>query len=333
MSDGVTSGRQQPAQPDIAKDATPGSTVPPEQAAQDVTPTAVGAAPSSAPAGAPATAGPAESPSQRAAGAEKPEPQTKQTADGSAANADPSGTIAAVAAPSNPQVGGSQTLPTATQEGTATAEAPLANIDAMRERMDLEGTAVTDAWGRDAWVDPDVEKHPVVRALRERYPDAVLDVVRFRDETTVHVRPELLREICVFLRDHQRIALDFLTDVTAVDMLRLREAPRFDVVVLLYSLRNRHRIRLKAGIDDGQSVPSLVPVWNGANWLEREAYDMFGIIFEGHPDLRRMLLPDEWEEGHPLRKDYPLRGWREFPVYNTERVAPRVRTRWTGRGV
>ena len=104
-------------------------------------------------------------------------------------------------------------------------------------------------------------------------------------------------------------------------------------MALLYSLPNRVRVRLKAGVDDGQSVPSLVPLWNGANWLEREVFDMFGIIFEGHPNLKRMLLPDDWDEGFPLRKDYPLRGWKEFPVYNTERTVGRVRTRWTGRGV
>ena len=85
--------------------------------------------------------------------------------------------------------------------------------------------------------------------------------------------------------------------------------------------------------DDGQSVQSLVPIWNGANWLEREAYDMFGIRFEGHPNLRRILMPDDWDEGFPLRKDYPLRGWKEFPTYNTERTIGRVKTRWSGRGV
>jgi NADH-quinone oxidoreductase subunit C len=190
-----------------------------------------------------------------------------------------------------------------------------------------------DPWGRGAWIDPDVEKHPALRALREQFPDSIVDVVRFRDETTIHVRREDLREICRFLRDHPKIQLNFLTDVTAVDMLQLRESPRFDVVVLLYSLPNRVRLRLKAGCNDGEPVPSLVPLWNGANWLEREVYDMFGIVFEGHPNLRRILLPDDWDEGHPLRKDYPLRGWREFPVYNKERTVGRVRTRWTGRGV
>ncbi|MDQ3653665.1 MAG: NADH-quinone oxidoreductase subunit C [Chloroflexota bacterium] len=188
-------------------------------------------------------------------------------------------------------------------------------------------------WGRDLWIDDDLEKHPAVRALRGGFPDDVLDIIRFRDETTIHVSRERFRDIAFYLRDHEQIQLNFLTDLTAVDMLRLRMTPRFDVVANLYSLPNRVRLRLKAGCDDGEPVPSLVPVWNGANWLEREAYDMFGIIFEGHPNLRRMLLPDDWDEGFPLRKDYPLRGWKEFPVYNTERVVPRVRTRWTGRGV
>lgn len=187
--------------------------------------------------------------------------------------------------------------------------------------------------GRDAWYADDVEQHPVVIELRAHFADDVLDIIRFRDETTIHVRREALRDICFHLRDHPEIALNFLTDVTAVDMLRLRTEPRFDVVVQLYSLKNRTRLRLKAGCNDGEPVPSLVPVWNGANWLEREAYDMFGIIFEGHPNLRRMLMPDDWDEGYPLRKDYPLRGWSEFPVYNRERTVPRVRTRWTGRGV
>jgi NADH-quinone oxidoreductase subunit C len=187
--------------------------------------------------------------------------------------------------------------------------------------------------GRDAWFADDLEQHPVVSELRATFPDDVLDIVRFRDETTIHVRREALRDIAFHLRDHPEIALDFLTDVSAVDMLRLRIEPRFDVVVQLYSLKNRTRLRLKAGCNDGEPVPSLVPVWNGANWMEREAYDMFGIVFEGHPNLRRILLADDWDDGFPLRKDYPLRGWKEFPVYNTERTVPRVRTRWTGRGV
>lgn len=193
--------------------------------------------------------------------------------------------------------------------------------------------APVDPWARENYFDPDLERHPAVRLLREALPGAILELVRFRDETTIHIRRELLRDVCRVLRDDPKVSLNFLTDVTAVDMLRLRVEPRFDVVALLYSLKNRVRLRIKAGCNDGEHVPSLVPLWNGANWLEREVYDMFGIFFEDHPNLKRILLADDWDEGFPLRKDYPLRGWKEYPSYNTERPVPRVRTRWTGRGV
>jgi NADH-quinone oxidoreductase subunit C len=269
---------------------------------------------------------------QNPAPPDTPDAQPKATADASAPNAHPQGTTDAVAKSSDPAKGGSQTHPTAAQEGQAGSEAPLANLVAQHQREGDTALEMTDSWGRDAWTDPDVERHPAVRVLREQFPQAIVDIVRFRDETTIHIRAELLRDICATLRDDRRTRLDFLSDLTALDMLRLRSTPRFDVVVQLYSLPNRVRLRLKAGCDDGQPVPSLVPLWNGANWLEREAYDMFGIVFDGHPNLRRILLADDWDEGFPLRKDYPLRGWREFPVYNTERVVPRSRTRWTGRG-
>lgn len=207
------------------------------------------------------------------------------------------------------------------------ASAPVSNVAGLTDALLDE-----DAWSRDRYFADDIELHPALGALRTRFPHAVVDAVRFRDETTIHVAREEWRTICFFMQNHPHLQMNFLTDLTAVDMLRLRESPRFDVVAMLYSLPNRVRLRLKTGVDDGESVPSLVPVWNGANWLERECYDMFGIIFAGHPNLKRILLADDWDEGHPLRKDYPLRGWREFPVYNTERTVGRVRTRWTGRG-
>ncbi len=209
----------------------------------------------------------------------------------------------------------------------AVASAPVSNVEGLKEAL-LDD----EEWSRDRWFHDDIEMHPALFVLRSAFPDAIVDAVRFRDETTIHVARARWREICLFLRDHPRVRLNFLSDLTAVDMLRLRQSPRFDVVAQLYSLPNRVRVRLKTGVDDGEPVPSLVPIWNGANWLERECYDMFGIIFEGHPNLKRMLLPDDWAEGHPLRKDYPLRGWSEFPVLNTERPVGRVRTRWTGRG-
>lgn len=273
-------------------------------------------------------------------GPDTPDPQPKAMPDPSSSSApisDPQGLADVVAQPMDPAAGGSQTEPTATQEVTESdrterAGDELANVEAMVERLDAEGTEETDSWGRGAYVDDDVERHPAVRAIREHFPGTIQHIVRFRDETTVHVHRHDLRAVCAMLRDHPQIQLNMLSDLTAVDMLRLREQPRFDVVVQLYSLPNRVRLRLKAGCNDGEPVPSLVPLWNSANWLEREAFDMFGIIFEGHPNLRRMLLPDDWDEGYPLRKDYPLRGWREFPVYNLERNVGRVRTRWTGRG-
>ncbi|MGC4189954.1 MAG: NADH-quinone oxidoreductase subunit C [Thermomicrobiales bacterium] len=263
-----------------------------------------------------------------------PTPEPKATADASAPIAQPE-QVAEVVADLAPE--GRDMTPSAGQEFAAAAEGEQALPEAEEPIQDLatapQPVIEGDPWARALYFDDDIEKHPVVRELRRVFPNDVLDIVRFRDETTIHVRPSQLREICYFIRDHDQLAINFLTDLTAVDMLRLRAAPRFDVVVQLYSIPNRVRLRLKAGIDDGETVPSLVPVWNGANWLEREAYDMFGIVFEGHPNLRRMLLADDWDEGHPLRKDYPLRGWKEFPVYNTERTVPRVRTRWTGRGV
>ena len=183
------------------------------------------------------------------------------------------------------------------------------------------------AWETGYWGPTDPAQHPAVLALRERFPNVVLDAVNFRDEMTVRIVPDALRDVVLFLRDHPALRYNMLTDVTCVDQLRRRPAPRFDVVVLLYSIPNRVRLRLKAGVDDGQTVPSLVPIFAAANWLEREAYDMFGIVFDGHPDLRRILLADDWDEGYPLRKDYPIRGFREYVEPGFEDPAPRVRSR------
>lgn len=203
------------------------------------------------------------------------------------------------------------------------------NLTSETTAMQPTGTG----WERELYFDDDISKHPVVRELRAAFPDDFLDAVRFRNETTIYVSPEKFREIAFFMRDHEHLQVNFLTDLSAVDMLNLRTSPRFDVTAMLYSIPNRIRLRMKASLNDGQTIPSLVPVFNGANWMERECFDMFGIFFEGHPNLRRILLQDDWDEGHPLRKDYPTRGWKDFPVYNTERTITRTKTRWTGRGV
>ena len=136
-------------------------------------------------------------------------------------------------------------------------------------------------------------------ALRERFPDDVLDVVQFRGETTVLVRKDRIVEVgraC-----HDDLQYNFLSDLTAVDWLD-RE-PRFDVVYHITSLVSWTRLRLKVQVNLNESVPTVIPVWGAANWAEREVYDLFGIEFEDHPDLRRILMPEGWI-GHPLRKDF-----------------------------
>ena len=124
---------------------------------------------------------------------------------------------------------------------------------------------------------------------------------------TVVVQPDRLLETAEHLRDAPDAAFDLCSDVTTTDW-PLR-AERFDVVYCLYSTRHRHRLRMKVRVADEQPVASVTPVWPAANWLEREVFDMFGIRFEGHTDLRRILMPFDWV-GHPLRKDYPL-GYEE----------------------
>lgn len=152
-------------------------------------------------------------------------------------------------------------------------------------------------------------EHATATFVRERFPEALLEVVEFRGETTLVLTPEAIATVCRALRDARSLRFNFLADVTAVDWPE-RE-PRFDVVYHLLSLETRAVVRLKVRVgeqdEDEPNVPTVTEVWPTANWYEREIYDLFGIAFTGHPDLRRILMPTDWE-GHPLRKDYPLTG-------------------------
>lgn len=147
-----------------------------------------------------------------------------------------------------------------------------------------------------------------LQKLREYDPAAVEDAREFRGELTVFIRKERLRSTCEYLRDAEGLSFKYLSDVTAVDCYP--NEPRFEVVYHLLSLENYRRLRLKVQLAGGDpTIDSVVPVWPAANAFEREVFDLFGIRFEGHPYLRRILLPEDWE-GYPLRKDYPTTGYR-----------------------
>lgn len=148
---------------------------------------------------------------------------------------------------------------------------------------------------------------PATRRLKELLPDAVVETTIYHGQTSVVVRLESLLDVCRALKNDERLQFDYLIDVTAVDWL-YRE-PRFDVVYHLYSVPLGHMLRLKTRVADGQEVDSVESIWKLADWGERETYDMYGIVFRGHPDLRRILLPEDWTDGFPLRKDYPLGGY------------------------
>jgi NADH-quinone oxidoreductase subunit C len=136
----------------------------------------------------------------------------------------------------------------------------------------------------------------------------VKGVVSFRGELTCTVDRMSLLAVCSTLKNDEGLKFDFLSDVVGVDYFDKR--PRFGVVYHLYSISKRQRLSLKVLVDDGVSVPSVVGLWKSADCAEREAYDMFGIKFDGHPNLTRVYLPEGWE-GYPLRKDYPLRGYKD----------------------
>lgn len=162
-----------------------------------------------------------------------------------------------------------------------------------------------------------MEPLQIAELIKERYPSDVKEIKEFRDQVSVTVSKDGIKEMMEYLHGAPELYFDFLEDLCGVDHLGKKET-RFEVVYHLYSMRHRHMIRIKAEVpEDDCSIDSLVSIWNGANWHERECYDLFGITFNGHPDHRRILLPEDWE-GHPLRKDYPLKsdlGGREWPGY------------------
>jgi len=162
----------------------------------------------------------------------------------------------------------------------------------------------------------------VLERLSATFGDAVLETHSdFGDDTAV-VRPERWQEICRWLRSDPAMSFNLLVDLCGVDFPD--RVPRFEVVLHLYSIEKRQRIRLKARVGDaegaGAEVDTISGIWSGANWFERETWDMLGVKFRGHPDLRRILMYPEFE-GHPLRKDYPAQRTQPLVPYRTEEEA------------
>lgn len=153
----------------------------------------------------------------------------------------------------------------------------------------------------------------IVGKLKARFPEAYRKEECFRGQLSVWVGKSAVLDALRFLRGEPDLLYEYLTDITAVDRLNERAPgePRFEVVYILYSPTFNRRIFLKTWVDDGESVPSATAAWAGANFLEREVYDMFGILFAGHPNLERILTPDGWL-GYPLRKDFPVQS-DQFP--------------------
>lgn len=150
----------------------------------------------------------------------------------------------------------------------------------------------------------EITDDPLIDKIKEKFGDAVTEAVATFGQQIVRVKKDSYLDLCRFLQTDEDSLFDMCADLTAIHWPE-RKGEEFDVVVQLYSVQKNRRLRVKVSLADGDACPSLTAVWSGADWMEREAYDMFGIKFEGHPDLRRILLPEDWP-GHPLRKEYPV---------------------------
>jgi NADH-quinone oxidoreductase subunit C len=184
--------------------------------------------------------------------------------------------------------------PAATEAQTGAA-APVAAAGAPKApvKKKEEGPKPTDA-----------ANHPLVKKLGDRFDGAVVEASEFIGQLSVRIDGARLLEVCDFLKRDAGTSFDFLSDMTCVHFPDRMDAP-FEVVYNLYSIAANERVRLKVATDEERGVESVASVWPTANWMEREVFDLFGVPFSNHPDLRRILLPPDWE-GHPLRKEYPL---------------------------
>lgn len=160
-----------------------------------------------------------------------------------------------------------------------------------------------------------METNQIVEQVKNRFPDAVVEVVpSFDNQVGIVVKRENLYETARYLKEDPSLAFNYLADLSGVDYLGKREK-RFEVVYNLYSFNHKHRIRLKVQLFEDETVDSVVGLWKSADWHERETYDLVGIIFNNHPNLTRLMMPEDYDEGHPLRKDYPLKYKYQEPFF------------------
>jgi len=192
-------------------------------------------------------------------------------------------------------------------EKTAMVEQAKSRVAAVKESLAEQsaaaGTPKPPVKKKEEGPKPtDASGHPLVEKLKSQFGEAIGEAVEFVGQLSINVDRGRIVEICDFLKSKPETNFDYLSDLTCVHYPERRDAP-FDIVYNLFSISNNERVRLKVRTSD--TVDSVTSVWPAANWLEREVFDLFGVRFNNHPDLRRLLLPPDWE-GHPLRKDYPL---------------------------
>ena len=204
----------------------------------------------------------------------------------------------------------SPTSLSADQQKDAQVEAAKARVAAAKEAAAQKAGAGTPAAAKppvkkkpEGPKPVDASNHPLVEKIRAKFGAAVLEASEFLGQLSVAISPAHIVEVCTALRDDDETPFNFLSDLTCVHYPDNRAAP-FQVVYNLYSISKNERVRLNVDTN-GEGVESVTSVWPTAGWPEREVFDLFGVVFLHHPDLRRILLPPDWE-GHPLRKDYPL---------------------------
>jgi NADH-quinone oxidoreductase subunit C len=194
--------------------------------------------------------------------------------------------------------------PPAGEPAAAKPPAPAAEKPAPPKATPAAGHKPAPPAKKGPVITVDITGDALIDRIKERFGEAITEAVATLGQQILRVQKGSYLELCNFLHDDQEALFDMCTDLTAIHWPE-RAGQEFEVVILLYSVPKNRRLRVKVSLADGEACPSVTQIWAGADWMEREVFDMFGIRFDGHPDLRRILLPDDWP-GYPLRKEYPI---------------------------